>query len=249
MHDFYFKAGIFTALKCLKLIGGGSDLTKISQSSYFNIDAHLDLLGVNIKIMVVANRTLSTLIPLLEKPSFTSKEASEFGISSAQLAYYVKTGDIERVGHGVYRSKEAPSPDDFSHEEIINAVLRTKGGIICLNSALEIYGLTEEMPRELWIAIEHKTLHRAKPPVRVVRMRNTELGKTTIKLGEVEVPIFDRERTIVDAFRYLSAEVAIKALKEAVKKTKAERIDLKKLEKYAKELRVDIKPYILTVTT
>lgn len=51
------------------------------------------------------------------------------------------------------------------------------------------------------------------PNTKVVRMRNFVLGKTTIKIGNTTLSIFNRERTIVDAFRHLGRETALKALK------------------------------------
>jgi hypothetical protein len=72
-----------------------------------------------------------------------------------------------------------------------------------------------------------------------------DLGRTVFKLGSVEIPIFDRERTIIDAFRLLSRETAIKALKMALKK----KLNLKKLQAYAKTLKFDITPYLITATT
>jgi hypothetical protein len=79
-------------------------------------------------------------------------------------------------------------------------------------------------------------------------MRDIDLGRTTVKLGSVTVPIFDRERTIIDAFRYLGVETAIKALKAGLKKKGAQKLNLERLQLYAKELRVDIQPYLLAVT-
>lgn len=79
-------------------------------------------------------------------------------------------------------------------------------------------------------------------------MRNIDLGKTTIALGEYRVQIFDRERCIVDAFRYLSKEIAIKALQRYFQNKDA-KPDPKKLGAYAKKLRVNITPYILSCTT
>ena len=55
----------------------------------------------------------------------------------------------------------------------------------------------------------------------------------------MSVPIFDRERTIIDAFRLLSIETAVKALKKYLTGD-AKNIDLLKLQKYAEKLRVDI---------
>lgn len=72
-------------------------------------------------------------------------------------------------------------------------------------------------------------------PIKIVRFLDPNLGKIEIELEGTSVPIFDRERTIVDAFRLLSRETAIKALKSAVAKGGKNRIDLVKLEAYAKK--------------
>lgn len=76
-----------------------------------------------------------------------------------------------------------------------------------------------------------------------------DLGKTTINLGGIQVPIFDRECTIIDTFRLLSPETAIKALKIALAKRGSERIDIKKLQFYAKKLRYNIDLYLTTLLT
>ena len=80
-------------------------------------------------------------------------------------------------------------------------------------------------------------------------MRNLELGQTEIHVGKNLLKIFDRERTVVDAFRYLSQEVAIKALQAYLRPTANHKPDLNKLIAYAKQLRVNIHPYIVTLTT
>lgn len=194
-------------------------------------------------------KTLQKLGPLLKAPSFTSKEARANGVSSATLAYYVKKGNLLRIGHGVYRGAQAPTTADFRWEDLVEAAQRVKGGVICLTSALALYGLTDEIPRAHWIAIRNETMHRSQGQTKVIRMRNLKLGKTTIDIGGVVMPIFDRERTIVDSFRYLGSEAAIKALRAALKAKGTEKIEIEKLRRYAKALRVKIDPYILAITT
>jgi hypothetical protein len=76
-----------------------------------------------------------------------------------------------------------------------------------------------------------------------------ELGRTEMDLNGVHIPIFDRERTIVDAFRLLSRETAIKALKMALVPKGWYRLDLNKMQDYAQKLRVDITPYLMTAIT
>jgi zona occludens toxin (predicted ATPase) len=70
-----------------------------------------------------------------------------------------------------------------------------------------------------------------------------------LTLGSIRIPIFNRERTIIDSFRLLSRETAIKALKMALSQKGTVRLDLKKLQSYAKKLRFNIAPYLITATT
>lgn len=191
---------------------------------------------------------LNKLKPLLHASSFTSDEARLRGVSSSTLAYYVKQNELTRIGHGVYRGANAPIADDFRWEDLIEAMQRVKEGVICLTSALSLYHLTEEMPSQHWIAIRNETVHRAMPSTKVIRMRNLTLGKTTVKVGNVTLPIFDRERTIVDAFRYLGRETALKALKIALTKKGAEKVDIEKIRQYAKKLRIKIEPFLIAMT-
>ena len=189
---------------------------------------------------------LKTLAPLLRKPFFTSGQARAIGVSSSVLCYYVNAGKLKRIRRGVYQSTEHQNPASFRWEDLIQAVYSIPDGVACLVSALAIYDLTEEIPRQHWIGIRHGTSAKGNAQVKVIRFRDFELGKTEIELERVRIPIFDRERTIVDAFRLLSRETAIKALKMAMVKRGKNRLDLAKLEAYAKHLRFDITPYLLS---
>ena len=80
-------------------------------------------------------------------------------------------------------------------------------------------------------------------------MRDITLGRTEISMSGIKLPNFDRKRSIVDAFRVLSREIAIKALKTAFSaKTREERVDPEKLRQDAKRLRALIEPYLLAVS-
>ena len=84
-----------------------------------------------------------------------------------------------------------------------------------------------------------------KSHVKIIRMRNVTTGLTTIKLGSESLRIFNIERTLVDSFRYLSIETAIKALKTAIDEKK---VNMVTLQKYCKTLRVNLRPYLLALT-
>ncbi|HHQ4113527.1 TPA: type IV toxin-antitoxin system AbiEi family antitoxin domain-containing protein [Legionella pneumophila] len=190
-----------------------------------------------------------TLKDLFARAVFHAAEAREAGIHPSRLSYYVKTNRIERIGHGVYRGVESSVDADFQWEDMIVTAKSIPQGIVCLVSALAFYELTDEMPREYWIAVPHSTTAPKRDHTRIVRMRDMETGKTIYKIGRESIVIFDRERTIVDAFRYLSKEIAIKALKAAVSGSASKKLDIKKLQQYARQFGLNLELYILTVTT
>lgn len=192
---------------------------------------------------------LQLLIPLLNQASFTSKEARIIGVPAAVLSYYVKAGKLKRIRRGVYQANDYQNPEAFRWEDLIEAVHSINDGVVCLISALAVYDLTEEIPRQHWIGIRHGTSARSSRQIKIVRFRDLDLGRIEIELEGAHIPIFDRERTIVDAFRLLSRETAIKALKFAVAKGGKNRIDLIKLEAYAKKLQFDIAPYLMSIIT
>jgi predicted transcriptional regulator of viral defense system len=193
--------------------------------------------------------TLLILTRILEKPYFTSKEARDLGVRPAILSYYVSTGLLKRVRRGLYQKMDYQNSLSFRWDDLIESVYSVKGSVVCLTSALAIYDLTEEIPRQHWLAIRHGTSAKTTQGIKVLRYRNMKLGKTEIKLEGTKIPIFDRERTIIDAFRLLSREIAIKALKMAINEGGKNRIDLIKLQEYAKKLRFNIAPYLISIMT
>ena len=188
------------------------------------------------------------LEPFHGTPFFTAKEAEKRGIPRHALAYLEKRGNLERIYPGTYRFSEYEPMVDFQWENLGLIAAATPGGVICLISALVFYDLTDQVMRQIWLAVPHESHPPKRPNTKIIRMRNTSLGRIRITLGEYHVHIFDRERCIVDAFRYLSKEIAIKALRRYFQSTTA-KPDPKKLGAYAKKLRVNIAPYILSYTT
>lgn len=188
------------------------------------------------------------IAPLLGLPMFRVADAKKRGISRQVLAYLVNKGVLERLYPGVYRSATYEPQVEFQWEGLAQAALSIPHGIICLISALCYYELTDQIMRESWIAIAHHLRAPKRPHIRIVRMRNLDLGKTEVMLGEYRVNIFDRERCVIDAFRYLSHEIAIKALQYYLR-SKDCKPNLRKLQDYAAKLRVKLTPYILAYTT
>lgn len=197
---------------------------------------------------MIKSKYIAAFQRLLKRPVFSSAEGREAGIPARMLAYFCSKGQIERVGRGIYKIKDVDFDRDFEWEDLVLTALSIPNGVICLISALCYYGLTDEIMREFWIAVPHSTTSPVRENAHIVRMRNISLGKTITKIGNQKLKIFDRERTVIDAFRYLDKEIALKALQAYLKTSKDTKPDIDKLIKHSKKLRVDLIPYISAFT-
>lgn len=185
---------------------------------------------------------------LLKKPIFTVEDARIRKVPSRMLAHFCRTGLIERMSRGIYRVIQAPSGMSGELEELVLTAQSIPHGVICLISALSYYNLTDQVMRKYWIAIPNSQKSPKRPHTRIIRMRNMTLGIVTVRIGKYRAKIFDRERAVIDAFRYLDQEVAIKALKAYLSASANKKADLPKLIKYAKTLRVNIHSYIMALS-
>jgi predicted transcriptional regulator of viral defense system len=180
---------------------------------------------------------------LVNRSFFTTKEAEELGVSRRMLSYYVKSGLFERIGKGAYRGTNLSHIQDEKWLELATVAKRTNG-VICLLSALIYYELSDDFMDEYWVAIPHEQSKLDIPDTRIIRTRNFASGIDEVEIAGMKVRIYDRERTIIDCFRLLDIETAMKALKMYMS-GKNKKSDIKKLNRYAKELRHDISKYLL----
>ena len=184
-------------------------------------------------------KTLSKQV-IIEKGGIA--KTSDFvaaGIPAVDIVNLCNTGYLERIRHGYYQLAEA----DTSSEEQLLAVLIPKG-IVCVESALFHYGYSDFAPRKWSIAVP-RSMSRTKLDIDALTLQTYyvqseiyELGKTTADFNGVVLPIYDRERTICDCFKYrsrLDNEIFNKALNAYVNDSKK---DLRNLSGYAKKLRV-----------
>ena len=72
------------------------------------------------------------------------------GIGPQTIARAVEDGEIERISRGVYQRSEANIEE---HHILAEAAARVPKGVIALISALAFHGLTDQMPRKIWMAI------------------------------------------------------------------------------------------------
>lgn len=161
------------------------------------------------------------------------------GISAVDVVNLCNTGYLERIRHGYYQLADG----NTSSEEQLIATLIPKA-IICVESALFHYGYSDFAPRKWSIAVP-RSMSRTKLDIDAPALQTYyvqpeiyELGKTTADFNGVMLPVYDRERTICDCFKYrsrLDNEIFNKALNAYVNDSKK---DLRILSGYAKKLRV-----------
>ena len=134
-------------------------------------------------------------------------------------------GSVERVARGVYRLAEAELTEHYTHAAVC---VRVPRAIVCLLTALCIYEIGTQLPRDVWIAIPHKARTPRIPelPVRVVRFSGASLlyGVEKTVFEGVPARITSPARTVVDCFRFrrlVGMDVALEALRDALRERKA----------------------------
>ena len=161
------------------------------------------------------------------------------GINKYEVAAFCKEGVIERIRRGFY---QLPQSENIIEEQLIRELLPQ--GIICVESALFHYGYSDFSPREWSIAVP-RTAYRAVKnidefPVKAyyIRRELLDIGKALSDFNGVILPVYDRERTICDCFKYrtkLDNEIFNKAVNAY---TADEKKNLANLSIYAKEMQL-----------
>jgi predicted transcriptional regulator of viral defense system len=176
-----------------------------------------------------------------------SKELKELSLSRSHLWNLAQAGKIERVGHGLYRAKNAPIS---THETLLEVAKRVPSGVLCLSSALRYHELTTENPFEVWLAIERGawTPKVDFPPLRVVHFSPAafEFGIETHSVDGGSLRVYSPAKTVADCFKFRSKvgmETAIDALRAAYKEKKSTMDELWRAAKVCRVVNV-IRPYM-----
>ncbi|MPZ61033.1 MAG: hypothetical protein GEU93_07010 [Propionibacteriales bacterium] len=136
-------------------------------------------------------------------PVFRSKQAIAAGVSWRDLYRLRDSGELLELSRGLYQLADKAGT---GYIDFVAVCARAPHGMICLNSALAYWDLSEEIPAEVHLAVPEGS-HRPRidyPPTRihVFRAETFEDGRTVVALERGETFwISDRERTVVDAFR------------------------------------------------
>ena len=177
-------------------------------------------------------------------------EAVAAGVHRRSLYAMRDSGELERLGRGLYRLADAPP---LAHPDLVGVACRTPQGVVCLISALSFHDLTTQIPHEVYLAVPRgsEPPRIDHPPVRVFRMSDQSFaeGIDTHTLDGVAVRIYSREKTLADCFKYRS-QVGIDTAVEAVRRYREQgRVDVEALLRAARACRVEnvMRPYLEAV--
>lgn len=180
----------------------------------------------------------------------TSK-AIRLGIHPRMLYALRDTGDIERVGRGLYRLSTAPP---LSSPDLVPVAIRIPRAVVCLISALAHHGLTTQVPHAIDLALPS---HAQIPKIDDVPLRifwysepSFSAGIDVVTIDGVPVRLYSREKSIADCFKYrnkIGLDVAIEALRTYRERTP--KPNFQALAKFAQINRVQrvMRPYLESV--
>ncbi|MBI1341182.1 transcriptional regulator [bacterium] len=146
------------------------------------------------------------------------------GVTAATMTRMANDGEVVRMARGLY---QLPDAELDARHSLAEAAARLPKGVICLTSALAFHGLTDQLPRKVWIAIgvSDWAPKPSSPPLRIVRMTNALLGDGVEMhtIESVRVKVFGIAKTIADCFRHrrsVGLSIALEGLQEALRQRK-----------------------------
>jgi predicted transcriptional regulator of viral defense system len=176
-----------------------------------------------------------------------ASQLQTLGIGRVVLTRLIASGQLERVGRGVYR---VPGTQASEHESLATLAVKMPQAVFCLLTALQLHGLTTQLPRQVWIAMPQgshaPTLDY--PPVKMVQFSGEAYtaGVETLQIEQVVLRVYGVAKTVADCFKHrnkIGLDVAIEALKDALAQNKA---TVDELWRFAKICRVAnvMRPYL-----
>lgn len=146
-----------------------------------------------------------------------TNEAIEYGISPRTLYEMRDAGVVYQLSRGLYQLSDA---EPLSNPDLITVTKRIPKAVICLISALDLYGVTTQIPHQVNIALPQSAEkpRLAHPPLDIIWLSAHiyKAGQNTRTIDGVEIKLYSLEKTIADCFKFrnkIGLDVAIEALK------------------------------------
>jgi len=178
-------------------------------------------------------------------------ELRDAGVTAAAVSRMERDGQVIRLARGLYQLPDAELDTNHSLAEVAK---RFPKAVVCLVSALAFHGITDQLPRSVWIAIGRSdwTPKPGDLPIRVLRFSDELLseGVETHEIEGVPVKVFGVAKTLADCFRHrgkIGLSVALEGLKETLRQGKATPAEIVRAAERGRVGTV-IRPYLEALT-
>lgn len=118
-----------------------------------------------------------------------------------QLLKLVHTGKVIRLKQGVFCLEE-----EAMNRSMVDIERIVPGGVLCLYSAWAYYELTTQIPQSYNVAIDkdRKIILPEYPSITLYYWKKEyqELGVQNCKIGDINIRIYDLEKSVCDAIKY-----------------------------------------------
>ena len=155
----------------------------------------------------------------------------EYG-SDYHISKMVDAGLLFRVEKGVY------SKEEYVPELALLSFMYPKA-IITMDTAFYLYGLTDEIPEKCTMATKREAAPITNPRIKQIFIPKEllEIGVTTIDHKGYSLPIFDRERMLIELLRYKS-KLPFDYYKEILRNYRRilPQLDVEKIRDYAEAM-------------
>jgi len=174
-------------------------------------------------------------------------DLKETGAARVTLTRLTASGQLEKVGRGLYRLPGTPASE---HEGLATIAARVPQAVFCLLTALQFHGITTQLPRQVWIAMPRGS-HVPKidyPPVKMIQSTGAAYaaGIEVFERDQVSLKVYGVAKTVADCFKHrnkIGLDVALEALRDARAQKKASADELWHFAKICRVTNV-MRPYL-----
>jgi hypothetical protein len=174
---------------------------------------------------MAASAKAAALLRLARRGPVRARDLAAASIPRAYLKRLTEQRLLEQVGRGLYR---LPDADVTALHALAEVAKRVPHATVCLLSALQMHGLTTEVPHAVWIMIDTRarTPKVDTPAIEVVRAHGLarEYGAEVRTIDGVDVRVTTPSKTVADCFRYrrhVGLDIALEALRDYLARGRA----------------------------
>ena len=124
------------------------------------------------------------------------KELIEKYKSDYEIKKLIQEGKIFKIEKGIYSDKK-----DVNYLEIISK--KYPNAIFTMDSAFYYHNLTDVIPEKEHLALKRDSTKISDSRIKVVYYQDNlfEIGRSTLKVNNINIPIYDKERMLIELIR------------------------------------------------